>query len=84
MVSIPISRREYSVYDGQTRIGHFIVDEKTGTAKAFNAAGRSLGKFPGYHAARKAVSEAYRDAATEEAQRRLVKSLPIVTPFRVQ
>jgi hypothetical protein len=60
-------RREYWVYDGQTVIGHFIVDDKTGTAKAFNAAGRMLGNFSGYDTARKAVNDAYSDAQARKA-----------------
>ena len=71
-----MNRREYFIYDGQHCIGHFVVDDKTGAAKAFNAAGRLLGTFPGYDAARKAVSQAYcdaveRKAATEETLDRL-------------
>jgi hypothetical protein len=59
--------REYAIYDGQNCIGSFVVDEKTGTAKAFNAAGRLLGTFPAYAAARKAISQAHRDVIDRKA-----------------
>jgi hypothetical protein len=79
-----MSRREYFSYDGTTFIGRITTDEKTGKAKAFNAAGRSLGKFAGYDAARKAVSEAYLDvtarkASTAEALKRLAEPVGFVS-----
>jgi hypothetical protein len=62
-----MSRREYFVYDGATCIGHFVVDEETGNAKAFDAAGRSLGTFAGYAAARLVVSNSYDGAKARAA-----------------
>jgi hypothetical protein len=59
--------REYFSYDGTTCVGRFVVEEKSGKAKAFNAAGRSLGTFDGYDAAREAVSIAYRAAVARKA-----------------
>jgi hypothetical protein len=78
-----MSAREYSVCDGQTCIGRFVVDEKTGAAKAFDAAGKSLGKFPNYDVARRAVSQAYEDAearkaAAEAARKRLEEPVGFV------
>jgi hypothetical protein len=64
-----MSCREYFVHDGQGVIGHFVVDEETGKAKAFNAAGRSIGDLKGYDAVRRAVNEAFR--ATAEALKQL-------------
>jgi len=63
-----MSRREYFSYDGTTCIGRFVVDEKTGEAKAFNGAGRLLGEFPTYDAARTAVSEAHHNAVAYKAR----------------
>jgi len=54
-----MSRREFFSYDGTLFIGRVVVDEKTGATKAFDAVGRSLGKFDGYDVARRAVSNAY-------------------------
>ena len=64
-----MSRREYFAYDGTTCIGRIVVDEKTGKARGFNAAGRLLGEFLDYHAARKAISGAYREAAERKVAR---------------
>jgi hypothetical protein len=69
-------KRTYWVYDGTFGIGHFVVDEESGKAKAFNSAGHALGEFADYDAARKAVSNAHYDAigrraATQEALERL-------------
>lgn len=59
--------REFFVTAGHISIGRFVVEDKTGTAKAFDAADKPLGKFPNYHAARKAVSQAHDDAEAREA-----------------
>jgi hypothetical protein len=67
-----MSHREFFAYDGTTCIGRFVVDQTTGAAKAFDAAGKSLGRFPNYDAARKAVNQAQaRKAATAAARKRL-------------
>jgi hypothetical protein len=79
-----MGQREYAIYDGQNCIGSFVVDQKTGKAKAFNAAGRLLGEFPGYDAAREAVSKAHcaaiaRKAATAEALERLAEPVGFIS-----
>ena len=62
-------KREFFSYDGTNLAGRIVLDEKTGEARGFNAAGHLLGKFPDYHAARKAVSAAYYEAAEHKAAR---------------
>jgi hypothetical protein len=76
--------REYFSYYGTTCIGRIVVDGKTGGAKAFDPAGRSLGEFDGYDAARKAISLAHVEAsvrrgATEEALKRLAEPVGFVS-----
>jgi hypothetical protein len=53
-------RHEYFVYDGQRCIGHFTLDDATGEAKAFDANGKTIGKFHGFKAGRLAVYGASR------------------------
>jgi hypothetical protein len=79
-----MSCREYFSYDGTICIGRFTVDDKTGTAKAFTAARRSLGTFAGYDAAREAISRAHSDArarkaATAKALERLAEPVRFVS-----
>jgi hypothetical protein len=68
-------RREIFVYDGRTCIGRFVVDDKTGDAKAFNASAKTLGKYHSFKAAARAISEADLaakgsvDSASREASR---------------
>jgi hypothetical protein len=66
------ARRPYAVYDGQQLLGHFILNEATKQALAWNASRQFLGRFDGYKAASRAISRA---AVTErqrtEAFRRL-------------
>jgi hypothetical protein len=69
-----MTRREYFVYDGHQSIGHFVVDDETGNAKAFNAVGRSLGEFSGYNAARKAVNQAHAEAGARKAATEAAKA----------
>ena len=73
-----ISQREYFSYYGATCIGRLLVDEETGKASAFDEVGRSLGEFPNYDGARKAVSQAHHDtvernASTAAALKRLTE-----------
>jgi hypothetical protein len=63
-----VSGREYAIYDGQNCIGSFVVNERTGKAKAFDAAGRPIGTFDGYDAARHGVNQAYDDAVARKAR----------------
>jgi hypothetical protein len=75
-----MSHREFFAYDGTTCIGRFVVDQKTGAAKAFDAAGKSLGRFPNYDAAREAVNQAQaRKAATR--RRESVSKSPSGSPL---
>jgi hypothetical protein len=80
-----MSGREYAAYDGQTCIGRIVLDDKTGHTKAFDAAGKVLGKFSTYDAARAAINEAYDDgvarrkARTAEALRRLEEPVGFVS-----
>jgi len=80
-----MSRREYFPYDGTTCIGRIVLDDKTGHAKAFDAAGKVLGNFPSYDAARHAINEAHdrsverRKARTAEALRRLEEPVGFVS-----
>jgi hypothetical protein len=66
------TRRSYAVYYGQRLLGHFIVNEATNQALAWNASRQFLGRFDGYKAASRAINRA---AVTErqraEARRRL-------------
>jgi hypothetical protein len=63
-----MSGREYAIYDGQNCIGSFVVNERTGKAKAFDAAGRPIGTFDDYDAARHGVNHAYSDVVTRKAR----------------
>jgi len=51
-------RREYWLYDGQIQLGTLITKHTGGTA-AFDAARRSLGRFPTFEEAKAAINEAY-------------------------
>ncbi len=63
-----MGQHEYALYDGRDLIGNFVVKEKTGKAKAFDAIGRSLGTFDGYDAARHAINKAHRNAVVRKVE----------------
>jgi hypothetical protein len=65
--AVKLKRREIFVYDGRDCIGRFVFDEKTGDAKAFNADGRAIGKYPSFGAAARAVSRTHMAAKGKEA-----------------
>jgi hypothetical protein len=50
--------RELFAYDGHDFIGKIMVG-KNGRARAFNAAGKTLGRFPGFKTAFRAVSRTH-------------------------
>jgi hypothetical protein len=88
-------RHEYFVYDGRNCIGRFTLDDDTGEAKAFDANGKTIGKFHGFKAGGAAVYAASRGisgarstaepgvdarkAAGAEARRRLVEPAAFVS-----
>jgi hypothetical protein len=75
-----MSHREFFAYEGTTYIGRFVVDQKTGAAKAFDAAGKSIGRFANYDAAREAVNATQsRKSATEAARKRLEEPVGFVS-----
>jgi hypothetical protein len=67
--SAPIaSRRDpLAVYDGQTLLGTFIDDEKSGVVLAWNVERKLLGRFCDSKAAADAISDAARVAETKKA-----------------
>jgi hypothetical protein len=60
--------RELFAYDGHDFIGKIMVG-KNGRARAFNAAGKTLGRFPGFKTAFRAISLSS-GAAAKRAERR--------------
>jgi hypothetical protein len=56
-------RHEYFVYDGRDCIGRFTLDDATGEAKAFDANGKTIGKFHGFKAGGAAVYAASRGSS---------------------
>jgi hypothetical protein len=52
------ARREYVVYDGQRLLGIFIFNDVTRQALAWNARRKFIGRFVGYQAAARAISQA--------------------------
>jgi hypothetical protein len=71
------TRRDYSVYDGRELLGRIVLEEATNQARAWNAAGRCLGRFNGYEAAAQAInSDAAAARRTAEALRQLAESNP--------
>jgi hypothetical protein len=57
------ARRAYAVYDGRTRLGTFIWNEKTQQALAWSATRRFIGRFGAFIAAARAIGAA---AASEQ------------------
>jgi hypothetical protein len=75
-------RRLYAVYDGQSLLGTFILNERSGLALAWDSDRRFIGRFVGYLAAARGVGSIQstaklgvdaRKAAATEARRQLLE-----------
>jgi hypothetical protein len=76
---------EYFVYDGRVFVGRVTMKGETGEARAFDAKGKSLGKFASPRDASRAVSAVHNAAVgvpparAEAARRRLLEPVGFVS-----